>query len=243
MRIVTLNMWGRSAPWQARYRLAGRALAALRADVVCLQEVDDGDALDQLARATGLVVAVADPAVSALAVLVPRRPRLRATEIIDLRARSPQENRPRRLCAVHFDEYVVACTHLSWRADDAATRWAQAEEIALHLPAPTVVCGDFNCPPDAHALTPLTTRFVDVLAGTPAAARPTWDNRNPHTAPYRASWPDMRIDLVLADPALLERHPCREAAVVLDTPGPGGLYPSDHFGVLVDLARGPSLPP
>lgn len=241
MRIVTLNMWGRSGPWRARYRLASRALAALRPDIVCLQEVDDEGLLDRIARATGRHIAVSDPAVSALAILVPRRPCPQATELIELRARSPHEKLPRRLCVVHYDGLAVACTHLSWRADDAATRRAQAEEIARHVPTPSVVCGDFNCELDAPELAPLTARFVDVLADTPAATRPTWDNRNPHTRPYRASWPDMRVDLVLADPLALSRHPRHGAAVVLDTPQ-GGLYPSDHFGVLVDLAGSPHHP-
>lgn len=232
MRLVTMNLWGRSGPWRARYRWAARELAALRPDIVCLQEVDDRTALLGLARACRLEIAVADLAVSMLAILTRGRP---PAELIELDARSPREGVARRLCAVDLDGVTVATTHLSWRADDRDARRGQAAQIARHLAAPAVVCGDFNCELDAPELAPLTARFSDTLAGTPAASRPTWDNRNPHTAPYRNQYPDLRIDLVLADPALLARYPPRQTAIVLDTPDPRGIYPSDHFGVLVDL--------
>ena len=240
MRIVTLNLWGRSGPWRARHRLAAHQLAALRPDVVCLQEVDDTDALRRLARETSLDVAVADPDGSALAILTRRRRGLErsaveAAELLVLQAHSPFESAPRSLCAVHLAGVTIANTHLSWRADDGDTRRRQAEQVSRHLPAPAIVCGDFNCELEAPEMAPLTARFVDVLAGTPAAARPTWDNRNPHTAPYRADYADMRIDLILADPGVLARHERRETAVVLDAPDRDGLYASDHFGVLVDL--------
>ena len=299
MRIVTLNLWGRSGPWKARLRLAQQQLATLAPDVLCLQEIDERDALRGLARATGLEIAVADLEVSCLAILVKpgasmwftgMRDALPAsdasggeearergasgasggsgardasgasggksearergavavnavhrlqvppsTELLELRARSPFEERPRRLCAVHLDGVTVANTHLSWRAEDSASRHAQATEIAAHLPSRTVLCGDFNCELTAPEFAPLRARFSDLLAGLPAEREPTWDNRNPHTAPYRDSYPDMRIDLILGDREVVRRHPARYAALVCNTPDSSGLYASDHFGVQVDL--------
>jgi len=53
LRVLTMNIWLRSDPWEQRLALLRRGLADLAPDLVGLQEVvrvDDGDRLDQLAR-------------------------------------------------------------------------------------------------------------------------------------------------------------------------------------------------
>lgn len=236
MRIITINMWGRGGPWRQRWRIAARDLALLQADVLCMQEVDDRDLLAEVVRACGLRVAAADLASSCLAVLT-RGPA--EGEVRRFRTISPHEGTPRSCCLVRLPSgATLANTHLSWRKEDAASRRGQVAELASELRGqPSLVCGDFNCELGAPELAPLLSAgFMDVCTGTAAAARPTWDNRNPFTLPYRSQYPDMRIDLVLAGGAFLGLHPLQDARVVLDQPdAETGLYVSDHFGVMAEF--------
>lgn len=151
-------------------------------------------------------------------------------------------------------------THFSHPAGASATRVAQAHTLASFVaahtspddPYPPVVTGDLNAEPDSDELRllggVLTTSAVPGLVlldawrfapdGTPGH---TWDHRNLYLAedPY----PDARIDYVLVGPARAGRGRVRgvrlagDAAVSLPAEAAGaGVWPSDHFAVVADLA-------
>ena len=239
MRIITLNLWGREGPWRARHALAARQLRGLAPDLLCLQEVVGWDDLLGLAEALTMSVLVADPGGSDLAVLATPRVRreVRATEQRECVTRSPLEERSRGACLLRLrDGSTVLTTHLSWRADDGATRRAQLDELLGWMgEVPALLCGDLNAPLDAPELAPLWEQgFGDALQGWPAATRPTWDLRNPYTAPYGGSYPSQRLDHVLVNLAWRAKHRVVDAQVVLDEPDQG-LLASDHYGVCVEL--------
>jgi endonuclease/exonuclease/phosphatase family metal-dependent hydrolase len=212
-------MWGRSGPWEQRWALAARLLKALDPDVICVQE-----AVAEI-ETLGLPVAAFEPS-SALAVLT--RLKVRSTRMQDL-GRSPIEPTPRQALRVDFEDWSLANTHLAWQQRDGASRRMQSAVLASE--APTVLCGDLNATWGTADLAPLQALgLIDALRGRPHAARPTWDNRNPHTLPYRDTYPDQRLDYILTTRSV------RDARIVLDEPDADGLYPSDHFGVMAEIS-------
>lgn len=145
-------------------------------------------------------------------------------------------------------------THLISAAHASATRRAQVTALARFVAAhrgdggfPPVVAGDFNAEPDSDEMRLLSgTKTPPVVPGQvlldawryadPDLSSATWDMANPFAAQTK-EW-NARIDYVLAGP-----------------PGPGGaghvrgvrlagdvpvdgVWPSDHFAVVADLATG-----
>jgi len=88
--------------------------------------------------------------------------------------------------------------------------------------------------------------FVDALLaahreqpGASYQSRMTWHNRNPHTAGEGEY--SKRLDYIYVgqpEPVTLLGH-VQHARVAFDAPvKPGGQYPSDHFGLYVELRAG-----
>ena len=119
-------------------------------------------------------------------------------------------------------------THLAWKAEDGATRLAQAEELVkatAGLPGPVLIGGDFNAPPeDPPARRMISGGFSDLYAGGGI----TWDNQNPFIQSHSVRFPDRRIDYLF----LRGKFPAGRCEVACREPGAGGLHPSDHYGVL-----------
>jgi endonuclease/exonuclease/phosphatase family metal-dependent hydrolase len=147
----------------------------------------------------------------------------------------------------------VFSTHLAWQLHDAALRERQVQALVRFVsectdpaaPLGPVVAGDFNAEPDSNAV-----RYLSGLAsldGTSVYLQDawrlagdggsgiTWSNRNPHAALDQE--PDRRIDYIFS--GFRGRggggRPV-ECRVVADEPA-GGIWPSDHFGLLAVLQR------
>ena len=61
----------------------------------------------------------------------------------------------------------------------------------------------------------------------------TWSNRNPYAA--ATNEPDRRIDYVLVGRATADGRGCIERAALAFAEPAGGVFPSDHFGLVVDV--------
>jgi len=152
----------------------------------------------------------------------------------------------------------VSCTHLQWKLHHGHVRERQIVALCDFVRArrpgfelPPILVGDFNAEPDSaemryatglQSLGGRSVLFYDAwrVAGErrgPDDAGVTWSNRNPYAR--AAHEPDRRIDYVLVGyptPAGVGRiESCR---VVCDEPE-GGVWPSDHFGVLATLRTAP----
>lgn len=135
---------------------------------------------------------------------------------------------------------VVACTHLSsdHSTDGAGLRRAQLARLAEGLAGvdgELIVLGDFNDgsdgPAGPAARLGLRDAWTDVHG--PGDRTPTFDpGVNPLAAISSLSGRASRLDRIL-----LRAGRARTAGAVLwgDEPGPGGLYPSDHYGVAAEL--------
>jgi endonuclease/exonuclease/phosphatase family metal-dependent hydrolase len=163
-------------------------------------------------------------------------------------------------------ELLFISTTTAWRLDAEAARERQAVALtdldARHRRRlPTVIAGDFTATPDAACIRYLTGKqslaghsvhYHDAWAAAGDGPGDTWTADNANT---RSTTDDAgrtidnyvgqpnhrrRIDYVLvgSEPAHPEAYArVRSAAVCFDKPT-GGLWPSDHFGVVVDLDLG-----
>lgn len=158
-----------------------------------------------------------------------------------------------------FGRIPVFVTHLDWQLHRGAVRERQvafiAERIAeLHPPRadssdyPPILAGDMNAEPDSdemrflrglHSLGGRSVYFADCfrVAG-PESERhlggATYCRRNDYAALSRE--PDRRLDyLYVRGPDTQGRGEPLSARVVFDQPE-GGVWASDHFGVLAELS-------
>lgn len=138
---------------------------------------------------------------------------------------------------------TVAVTHLSsdHSPEGAARRDHELGDLGTGLAAvegELLLVGDFNDGGD-HPQTRLAMADAWSEVHGPADTTPTFDpSVNPLAAVSSLSGRVSRLDRVLLR---TERLCARSAVLAGDTPGPGGLYVSDHYGVRVEL--GPALAP
>jgi endonuclease/exonuclease/phosphatase family metal-dependent hydrolase len=143
-------------------------------------------------------------------------------------------------------------THLHWRVKDGICRERQvvaideAIEAIGDKKAVHVLGGDFNATPDSDEIRFLRglctlgerrTSWQDAwLRIHGAETGPTWIDRNPYTRELAFLETPRRIDfLFVSTEDRRGRGKVLDCQVVLDTPGDGGVWPSDHVGVLAEV--------
>lgn len=259
--MLTLNIWNLSGPWRQRRDEIVAWLDLLDPDIVCLQEVlENEDGRNQagyLAERTAVPYHVAyggRPWHDRLFgnAILSRWP-IEVTGSSDLPPSSKPGDVDRLVVHARTNGLEVFSTHLSWRLDDSAIREAQVRALVEVVRAvsrpdlpPPIVAGDMNAEPDSNEMRYLcglaaldgdSTSFVDAwrVAGGGGNGW-TWDNRNPFAVEARE--PDRRIDYVLIGWRAGSRVWVRHAEVVGDR-ALTGVHPSDHYGLLAELARAP----
>lgn len=260
IRVVTLNIWNRSGPWEERFVAIKTSLARLSADIIGLQEViitEQGDLLDQgkaIAASLGYHVVFGSSHGEGYSfgnAILSRWPFARH-EVFHLPEIDGSE--PRTLLfgevLAPFAKVPFFVTHLSWRLHEGHVRQAQVvaivERIAALCPEqsfPPILVGDFNAEPDSDEIrflrghTKLGRKcvyFADAFRiagnGSPGV---TFSKRNPFAEYLRE--PERRIDYIFVRaPDDQHRGEPLEAEVCCDEPV-AGVFPSDHFGVLATI--------
>ncbi|GAA1039274.1 hypothetical protein GCM10009557_57500 [Virgisporangium ochraceum] len=256
MRVMTWNIWWRFGDrWRERYDAVLATIAAAGPDVVGLQEVwgtgPDANDARRLADALGMHAVFAAPSLPAppdgadgevgvgllsrwpvAAVDLHRMPSgHRAEDIVTIAAVVEHPAGPLPV--------LVSC--LDWEPGSDGPRRAQLRELGrlLHDPSrdgdlPVLLLGDFNVGPDRPELVELTRTAVDAWA-----AAGTGDGRTMSTTnPFASAGPwqfDQRIDYVIARPGRPDAPLRVERAELAGAPV-DGVYPSDHYAVVADLA-------
>jgi len=163
------------------------------------------------------------------------------------------------LCATPHGSLPVFVTHLNWKFHHGAVRQRQvafiAERVAQLAPIagphlPPVLMGDFNAAPDADeirfltglcALAGKTVYFADAWVYAGEGPEYTFDRVNPYA--LKAREPSRRIDYIFVrGPDRQFRGEPMHAELAFHTPegaGPQAVWPSDHFGLVADLAVSP----
>lgn len=262
LRVATWNLWWHFGPWEERQPAIRETMKAVDADVWCIQEVfrgrDAGDQAEELADALGGYHVAhgtrfdPDRFSESIGNAVLSRYPIRGWEIRALPA--PVGLDELRLVVradIEAPGHVVEVfsTHLNYRLDQSHVRQEQVRELCAFVDEttarrtyPPIVCGDFNADPgseEIRMMTGLTTVpvprlvFIDAWRAGGTGEGSTWDNRNAHAV--RDFEPDRRIDYLLVGyPREAGIGQVVEARLVGDEPV-GGVWPSDHFGVVADI--------
>jgi len=126
-------------------------------------------------------------------------------------------------------EFDYFNTHFPYRPEDVRARMLSANEILQRIgelppAAHVILAGDFNCSPDTPVHAKLTTNLHDAWVEAASRSGPAKTFHN------FTGKPDQRIDWILT-------RGFKALAVRTVTTHEGVHYPSDHFPVVVDLAR------
>jgi endonuclease/exonuclease/phosphatase family metal-dependent hydrolase len=246
LTVVTLNIWHDQADWPRRRALIVSELRGLNPDVVCLQEVLQHVTLPNQARdiadSLGYRVTFAsvdpDTAVKRYGnAILSRHPFLETSwKPLD------PKNDYRVVAHARIDfkgrPIDVFDTHLHHTGRGAAIRAEQIRDLlgfvaARRGPGAIVLAGDFNAESRRREMRPLSKDFVDAYAVLHAQEGDQVTTLNP-----AKGLPRRRIDYVLVSrdgtPGLRPVF----SEVVFDVPDAGGVWPSDHFGVVAKLVVG-----
>lgn len=152
-----------------------------------------------------------------------------------------------------FGDVPVFVTHFNWKFHESAVRVAQARavvEIMERLspygvdPFPPILMGDLNAEPESDEIRYLTglatiegksVHFADAWAWAGDGTRGyTFDDENGFARRSHAK--SRRLDYILVRGSdFRQRGEPLAARVVLDRAS-GGVWPSDHYGVLAELS-------
>jgi endonuclease/exonuclease/phosphatase family metal-dependent hydrolase len=266
--VLTLNLWHDQGPWPARAALIRREIARLAPDLVGFQEVLRGPGVDlaaelvsELGYHVDFVAATrfwSNPKLDFGNAVASRWPIALREE---LRLPDGGDGETRAALSVTVEAPLgpisFTTTHLNWRLHHGAIRERQVQALCDHVRArrprggfPPILVGDFNAEPDSaeiryvsglQSMAGRSMYFADAwrVAGDGGPGF-TWSNRNDYARP--SFEPDRRIDYVFVGPpasgGLGRVLRCR---VVACEPS-DGVWPSDHFGVLAELADEPAPP-
>ena len=269
VRVLTMNVFGPANPdWERRHPLVAAAVRELDPDVVALQEVPvtSPDVLDRLLGAgyhrTHFARPSDDGVAGTLATRWPHRVVARVDHAVEPHVRQtlPWTETVVVEAETPVGTLLVAHHKPSWPFPAEHDRERQAvravEAIEQHVagrPVHVVVLGDFDATPDSASLQ--FWRGRRSIDGRSVCYQDVWEYLRPdepgHTFDLAnplvrdgecATAVGRRIDHVLVRSALhgptLQVVGCRR---VLDEPV-DGVWASDHYGVLADLAL-PARPP
>jgi endonuclease/exonuclease/phosphatase family metal-dependent hydrolase len=265
LRIATLNVWGRHGDWPRRRTVLREGFAALRADLVALQETVVTDEYDQVVDLFGGDVHVVHQgrrsADGTGCSIVSRVPPLDVREVdLCVTARVDPADFLGRSTTVEVETAVgpvVFVNHKpSWQLPLERERELQAvgaaafvEDLVGERAVHVVVAGDFDARPDTASMRFWTGR--QSLDGISVHYQDAWESHhgdqpghtfttaNPLTT-VESDWsriPPRRIDYVLV--RCDERGPTlhvRSCAPLFGEPV-DGIWASDHIGVTADLER------
>jgi endonuclease/exonuclease/phosphatase family metal-dependent hydrolase len=263
VRVLQLNMWARMGPYPVRAGLLRREIAVLAPDVIALQEVDvapdGGNQAAELLGPLGYHVAFepregkdrGDPGIA-----IASRHHLGDHQVKELGHDGVAIAAPVTIGDQRF--WFCSAVPLGWwpnqegqREDECVALDEWLTDLAKDDDIPPILAGDFDATPDAASIRFLaglqslqgrSTHWVDTFAvagdGSPGY---TWSSDNPYVRPFAAATfaqPEhhRRIDYVfIGSPFKWKpRVVVRSAAVVLTERGDAA--PSDHYGVMADLA-------
>lgn len=239
--VVTFNLYHDRAAWPPRKPLVVEALRQLDPDVIVLQEVLQHDTLpnqaEDLAQALGYqayFISIDPPGkVRRYGNAILTRAPVLARGWVPLRPL--QDSRSAGWVRIeHAGKPVtVYATHLHHQDDDAgrAMRREQLDDLLALVSrtsagTPSIIAGDFNSAAGNPELSVLQPQFVEAFT----ALHP--DDTHPTLNPFYFKDDHRRIDHVYVQQAAWTPL---EARIVLDREGAPGVWPSDHFGVLVRL--------
>lgn len=245
IRVLTLNIWNREEPWEARLELMRQGIARLAPDIIGLQEdvqLGDRRLSDELKAGLGYESAfgAADELGPGLFLgnSVLSRFHIMSASVHPLPSVRTLERRSLLMTRLDTPAGVLpfCVTHLNWKPDEGYVREVQARSVIMHMDMeqrmnelPEILVGDFNAEPQSKEIQFLRNHLRDTYGCVGIHGGYTFDSFiNPFA--LRTSNDRRRIDYIFV------KAPCRpvSANVVLDK-CVGRVCASDHFGVLAEI--------
>lgn len=263
LSILSLNIWNYEGPWAERLALIRHWIRLLDPDLIGFQEVLNGESYDQAQELfdgfdyhlefAAMMPYWGDNTLD-IGNLAASRWAVTDKEVIVL----PQGGKADRrvLLAIEVDspygEISFNTTHLIAGAHQGWIRERQIKVVGetvirrrQRAGLPLILCGDFNARPESSEIRYLTgLESIDQTSlylndawltagdGTPGA---TFTQRNNHLRRLPIG-DQRRFDyMMIGEPRKDGAGRIESCHVVCDTPV-NGIYPSDHFGVYVELA-------
>jgi endonuclease/exonuclease/phosphatase family metal-dependent hydrolase len=265
VRVLTLNIWNRSGPWEDRLAVIRAGVEALAPDLVGLQEVisvegrsqadDIGRGLAGLEYHSAFGVAHDHGAGVLFGNAALSRWPIERQTVVPLPTGGTDETRSLLLAEVAspWGKLPFFVTHLNWKLHEGVVREAQvmaiADRVKKEAPIaglPPILVGDFNAQPEATeirylgGLTSLAGRsvyFADSFGHAGQGRGVTFDTEGNGFAKPTLE-PPRRIDYVFVrGPDERGRGRPLASRVVLDQPR-DGVWASDHYGVLAEISMG-----
>jgi endonuclease/exonuclease/phosphatase family metal-dependent hydrolase len=261
MRVLTLNLWGRQGDWLGRRSALKRQLAELEPDLVAFQEsvvLPDYDQVIDLLGAGFQVIHQAGRASNGTGISIASRLTVHSAQELDLHVTPRTGEFP---CGALLAEVVAPepvgrvlfVNHFpNWQLDfererelQAVTTARRVDELLAAAESHVVIAGDFDADPSAASIRFWCGR--QSLEGFSVCYRDAWESRRPgepgETFTPRNplvsdwDWPFRRIDYVLVRCGEHGGPTLRIAGCqrFLDEPV-AGVWASDHFGLVADLA-------
>lgn len=248
MRVVTYNIWNVEGDWKRRGASLVEVLQEAAPEILGVQEASQSDTVasqaEELAEALGMEMVCwllpfphrGEGFRMGNAVLS-RRP---ITEWDQTALPSPRNNRSciRAQVETAHGMVQVFVAHLSADLDQGELRESQVGHLldwsAAFAGDPCFLLGDFNAAPDTAEIRRMPAAlppWLDTWTAVQSEPGLTSVRANPYRA-HRTK-PNRRVDYVfMRDPEARWRP--TSGRLIGDSPV-RGLYPSDHFGVCVDL--------
>jgi endonuclease/exonuclease/phosphatase family metal-dependent hydrolase len=257
LSLVSLNLLDDLTAWDQREPLIVRELEHLQPDVIAFQEVR---------MSINNAQAIADKLGGYEVFLCPKTGELGRRDALALLTRLPvkdhhkfalghQDRVALRIVVEHQGAiWNIATTHTYWHPLDDRTRLKEAQRLVDWLPAPGVICGDFNAEPDYPSMLKMKERFqsAHVAANghepTYTCPTPLFRGGGVHNTARRTSlqvvglvtkgklesWTGV-IDFIFADPVI---H-VEKCHVAFNHPAGHDhrVYPSDHLGLFARLQQ------
>lgn len=261
VRVLTWNLWWRYGPWHERREAIATVLAEVNPDICGLQEVwgtREGNLAGELAERLGMHWCWAVAAEAGDELCIGNAVLSRWPIIGNAESRLPTGDPDEGRVALHAridtpgGTLPMFTTHLTYRPGGSHIRIGQVRRLAelvgehaADCTYPPVVTGDLNAEPDSDELrllgglltTPVVPGLVLVDAWRYAEAGDpgyTWDRRNGYQTD--TVLPDSRIDYILTGLPRQNRGRVTTARLAGTSPV-DGVWPSDHFAVVVDLQQ------
>lgn len=264
LRVLTVNIYGKRAHWPARAAVLRDGLADLQPDVIALQETDVLTGEDQTRDFLPQDYEVAhsrerDPDGQGIS-LASRWP-IRDLRELDLKVTERCEGFSSTAMIAEIDgppaigQFLLVNHFPQWQVDYEYERELQAVVVARAVeamlrrkPMHVILAGDLDAAPDAASIRFFTGK--QSLDGMSVCYRNAWESvhgsaggetftgENPLVRETNWDWPYQRIDHVMIrcgahGGPTLRIIDCRRA---FDQPVEG-VWASDHYGVMCDLAR------
>jgi endonuclease/exonuclease/phosphatase family metal-dependent hydrolase len=229
MRVMTRNV-RHDVGDPVRVDLLNRELRTVRPDLLTLQEVRHPEQTARLLARTRLRHVTHQDDV--LRDQPPEAARYGGTAIATRRPHRVVEHVERRIDGFHYWTLAVRVRDLlfvtlttPWEPEAAHVRELQAKEVTQRYGAtlPLIVAGDLNARPEEAGVRHLTTHLKDAWRVAGDGPGLTW----PLGEPGRPG----RLDYVFAGPGLTVTSVRLTGNHAVD-----GVWPSDHAGVVADLA-------